>query len=177
MGYFLSLCSPNPSWVFAAKKLIFLFHLTIEASPIWSSSRVWLLNMLEIIFGWARRIFLESVPNNMWWCRCYLTPKRNLSLQFSSCGPCRVFSHSNSPPHRALGRYRHTSFSRQIHNIFCWLEILNYCPDGGNGNFHCSSSFLIYIYIYIYIHTYIHSQVYCQCPVQFIKTLYFKEII
>ncbi len=24
MGYFLSLCSPNPSWVFAAKKLIFL---------------------------------------------------------------------------------------------------------------------------------------------------------
>ncbi len=35
MGYFLSLCSPNPSWMFAAKKLIFLFHLTIEASPIW----------------------------------------------------------------------------------------------------------------------------------------------
>ncbi len=22
------------------------------------------------------------------------------------------------------------------------IEILNYCPDGGNGNFHCSSSFL-----------------------------------
>ncbi len=22
------------------------------------------------------------------------------------------------------------------------MEILNYCPDGGNGNFHCSSSFL-----------------------------------
>ncbi len=39
-------------------------------------------------------------------------------------------------------RQRHTSFSRQIHNILCWLEILNYCPDGGNGNFHCSSSFL-----------------------------------
>ncbi len=53
-----------------------------------------------------------------------------------------VFSHSNSPPHRALGRYRHTSSYRQIHNIFCWLEILNYSPDDGNGNFHCSSSFL-----------------------------------
>ncbi len=66
----------------------------------------------------------------------------NLSLQFSSCGPWRVFGHSNSPPHRALGRYRHTSVSRQIHNIFCWLDILNYCPDGGNGNCHCSSSFL-----------------------------------
>ncbi len=39
MGYFLSLCSPN--WGFAAKKLMFWFHLTIEASPIWSSSRVW----------------------------------------------------------------------------------------------------------------------------------------
>ncbi len=72
----------------------------------------------------------------------FLTPKLNLSLQFSSCGPWRVFSHSNSPPHRALWRYRHTSSSRQIHNIFCWLEILNYCPDDGNGNFHCSSSFL-----------------------------------
>ncbi len=107
--------------------------------------------MLEIVFGWARRIFLETIPNNMCWCRgClanfffkgFLTPKLNLSLQFSSCGPWRVFGHSNSPSHRALGRYRHTSSSRQIHNILCWLEILNYCPDGGNGNFHCSSSFL-----------------------------------
>ncbi len=69
-------------------------------------------------------------------------PKLNLSVQFSSCGLERVFSHSNSPPHCALGRYRHTSSSRQIHNIFCWLKILNYCPDGGNRNFHCSSSFL-----------------------------------
>ncbi len=41
MGYFLSLCSLNPSWVFSAKKLIYLFHLNIEASPVWSSSRVW----------------------------------------------------------------------------------------------------------------------------------------
>ncbi len=48
------------------------------------------------------------------------------------------FSDHKTPPHHALGRYRHTSFSRQIHNIFCWLEILNYCPDGGNGNFHYS---------------------------------------
>ncbi len=82
----------------------------------------------------------------MWWCRgCltiffkgFLAPKLNLSLQFSSCGPWRVFGHSNSPPHRALGQYRHMSSSRQIHIIFCWLEILNYW----NGNFHCSSSFL-----------------------------------
>ncbi len=104
--------------------------------------------MLEIVFGWVRRIFLETLPNNMWWCRCCLTIflkvfwLLNLSLQFSSCGPWRVFGHSNSPSHRALGRFRRTSSSRQIHNIFCWLEILNYCPDGGNGNFHCSSSFL-----------------------------------
>ncbi len=103
--------------------------------------------MLEVVFGWVRRIFLETLPNNMWWCRVYLTkkiltPKLNLSLQFSSCGPWRVFGHSNALPHRALGWYRHMSSSRQIHNIFCWLEILNYCPVGGNGNFHCSSSFL-----------------------------------
>ncbi len=41
MGYFLSLCSPN-TWVFAGKKLIFLFHLIIEARPMWSSSCVWI---------------------------------------------------------------------------------------------------------------------------------------
>ncbi len=73
----------------------------------------------------------------------FLPPRLNYFLQFSSCGPWRVFGHSNSPPHHALGRYRHTSSSRQIRNILCWLEILNYCPDGGNGNFHCSSSFLV----------------------------------
>ncbi len=85
----------------------------------------------------------------MWWCRgCltifkgFLTPRLNYFLLFSSGGPRRVFSHSNSPSHRALGRYRHTSSSRKIHNILCWLETLNYCPDGGNGNFYCSSSFL-----------------------------------
>ncbi len=72
----------------------------------------------------------------------FLTPRLNYFLQFSSCGPWRVFGHSNSPSHHALGRYRHTSSSRQIRNILCRLEILNYCPDGGNGNFHCSSSFL-----------------------------------
>ncbi len=104
--------------------------------------------MLEFVFGWARIIFLETHPNNMWWCRCCLIkfkvfwPRDNNCLQFSSCGPWRVFGHSKSPSHRALGRYRHTSSSRQFCNIFCWLEILNYCPDGGNGNFHCSSSFL-----------------------------------
>ncbi len=72
----------------------------------------------------------------------FLTPRLNYFLQFSSCGPWRVFSHSNSPSHRALGRYRHTSSSRQFRNISCWLEIIHYCPDVGNGNFHCSSSFL-----------------------------------
>ncbi len=53
-----------------------------------------------------------------------------------------VFSHSNSPSHRALWRYRHASSSRQFRNIFGWLEFINYCPVCGNGNFHCSSSFL-----------------------------------
>ncbi len=51
----------------------------------------------------------------------FLTPRLNYFLQFFSCGPWRVFSHSNSHSHHALGQYRHTSSSRQIHNIFCWL--------------------------------------------------------
>ncbi len=70
-GYFLSLWSPNPSWVFAVKKLF--FFLTIETSAIWSSSRVWQLNMLEFVFEWARIICLETLPNNMWWCWGCLT--------------------------------------------------------------------------------------------------------
>ncbi len=103
--------------------------------------------MLEFVFGWDRIFFLETLPNNMWWCRCSLTiflkvfwPRDStIFLQLSSCGLWRVFSHSNSPPHHALGWYRQASCFRQFRNIFCWLEILNYCPDGGNGNF---SSFL-----------------------------------
>ncbi len=116
--------------------------------------------MLEIVFGWVRIIFIETLPNTMWWCRCcltifflgFLTPRLNYFLQFSSCGPWIDFSHSNYP-HHALGRYRHTSSSRQFCNILCWLEILNYCPDGGNGNFHCSSSFLkVTIINYLLLH-------------------------
>ncbi len=107
--------------------------------------------MLEFVFGWLRRIFLETLPNNMWWCRGCLTNffkvfwPRDSTIFCNSPAvvPWRVFGHSNSPSHRALGRYRHTSSSRQIHNILCWLEILNYSPNGGNGTFHCSTSFLI----------------------------------
>ncbi len=49
----------NPSWVFAAKKLFFLFHLTIEASPIWNSvvSDNWIC--WSFAFRWARRFFLK----------------------------------------------------------------------------------------------------------------------
>ncbi len=49
-GTFLSLFVLNSSGGFAAKKLFFQFHLTIEASAIWSSSRVWQLNLLS--FFW-----------------------------------------------------------------------------------------------------------------------------
>ncbi len=72
----------------------------------------------------------------------FSNPRLNYFLQFSSCGPWKVFSHSNFPSHCAIGRYRHESSSRQFRNIICWLEILNNCPDGGNGHFHCSRSFL-----------------------------------
>ncbi len=107
--------------------------------------------MLEFVFGWARIIFLETLPKNTWWCRCCLTiikkkrfsdTETQLFSAILSCDPWRVFSHSNSPSQHAFGRYRHTSSSRQFHKMLCWLENLNYCPDGGNGNFQCSSSFL-----------------------------------
>ncbi len=104
--------------------------------------------MLEFVFEWVRRIFLETLPNNMWWCRCCFTIlfkgfwPRDSTIFCNSPAVVLWESLSNSPPHRALGRYRHTSSSRQFRNIFCWLEFLNYCPDGGNGKFHCSGSFL-----------------------------------
>ncbi len=119
-------------------------HLTIEASPIRSSSRVWQLNMLEIVFWWNNFLFLIC-------CVIFviffflLKPSQTTSKMFSDPEVIELFSsiiqlwswwvvsHSNSPPRRALGRYRHTSSSRQFRNILCWLEILNYCPDAGNG--------------------------------------------
>ncbi len=69
MGYFfIPVCTKLIWWV-CCQKALFQFHLTIEASAIWSSSRVWQLNLLEFVFGWVRRIFLETLPNNMWWFR------------------------------------------------------------------------------------------------------------
>ncbi len=144
MGYFLSLCSPNLSWVFAAKKLFFCFiwpskPVPFEVPVVSDNWICWSLFLDEL-----GSFFLKPSQTT-----CgdvgvegFLTLRLNYFLQFSSCGPWRVFSHSNSPLHRALVRYRHTSSSRQFRNIFCWLEILNYCPDGGDGNFLCSSTFL-----------------------------------
>ncbi len=84
MGYFfIPVCTKLIWWV-CCQKAIFSVHLTIEASAIWSSSRVWQLNLLEFVFGWVRTIFLETLPNNMWWFRgClifffrFLTPRLN----------------------------------------------------------------------------------------------------
>ncbi len=105
--------------------------------------------MLEFVFGWARIFFLETLSNNMWWRRCCLTilfkvfwPRDSTIFCNSPSVVLGVFGRSIAPSHRALLRYRHTSSSRQFRNILCWLEILNYCPDGGNGNVHCSCSFL-----------------------------------
>ncbi len=105
--------------------------------------------MLEFVFGWVRRIFYWNPPEQhvvMQWLfdifLGFLTPRLNQSRQFFSCDSWRVFGHSNSPPHRGLGWYRHTSSSRQICNILRWLEPLNYCPDDGNRDFQWFRSFL-----------------------------------
>ncbi len=73
--------------------------------------------------------------------RFYDPKTSNMFCQFSSCGPWRVFSHSNYSSRRALGWYWQMSSFRQFCNILCWLEFRNYCPDGGNFIFYCSSSF------------------------------------
>ncbi len=145
MGYFLSLCSPNPSSVFAATNiflvssdhrsqshLTFQLCLTTEYAGVcfWTSKDNFSWNppkqhvVMYVLFGNFLKVFLAQ--------------RHNYFLQFSSCGSWRVFRLSNSPSHRALGQYRDTSSSRQ----FRWLEILNYCPDGVNGNFHFHLTFL-----------------------------------
>ncbi len=129
------MCSPNPSWVFAAKKLIFLFstdhrsqsHLKFQSCLITEyAGDCFLVKAFSFL-----DFFLEALPDNMWWCRCCLInvkvfwPRNStFFLQFSSCDSGGVFGHANSPPHRALGRYRHMSSSRQNHNIFCDWKFL-----------------------------------------------------
>ncbi len=59
MGDFLSLFVLNSSGGVAAKKLFFQFHLTIEASAIWSSSRVWQLNCWSLFLDEWGEFFLK----------------------------------------------------------------------------------------------------------------------
>ncbi len=103
-------------------------RLILQVSPNWSSSHAWQLNILEFVFGWARIIFLETLLNNMWWCRCCLTisffrisdPETQVFSAILQLWSLESLSHSNSPSRRALGRYRqHTSSFRQFHNLLC----------------------------------------------------------
>ncbi len=141
MGYFLL------SWVFAAKKLIFSFiwpskPVPFEVPVVSDNWICWSLFLDER----ARIIFLEILPNNTWWCRGCLTIffkvfwPRDSTIFCNS--PAVILGESLATQTLLIRRYRHTSSSRQFRNILCWLEIINYCPDGGDGDFHCSSSFL-----------------------------------
>ncbi len=100
-----------------------------------------LFKLVSIIFLKPSQTTCGDVKIKVWQFKVFW-PRDSTIFCNSPAVVLGVFSHSNSPPHCALGRYRHTSSSKQFRNILCWLETLNYCPDGGNGNFHCSSSFL-----------------------------------
>ncbi len=39
----------------------------------------------------------------------------------------------------------------QMCNISCWLELLNYSPNGGNGNVQCFSSLLTYYFLFDFL--------------------------
>ncbi len=95
--------------------------------------------MLETVSGWARRT---------WWCRCCLVisfqvfwPRDSI---ISCSSPAVVLEESLDTQTLLLTVHQDDIDTRplHIHNIFCWLEILNYCSDGGDGDVHCSSSFL-----------------------------------
>ncbi len=100
--------------------------------------------------------FLETLPNNMRWCRCFLisfilrlfdpeTPLFSAILQLWSLESLWPLKPSSSP----LRQYRHISSSEHICNILFWLEILNYCPDGGNWNFQCFRYFLTATFYFV----------------------------
>jgi len=59
-------------------------------------------------------------------------------------------------PHRALRQCRHTSSSWQIRNIFSRLEILNYYPDGQNGDFQFFSYFLTATFYFVMLNLLMH---------------------
>ncbi len=69
MGYFfIPVCTKLIWWV-CCQKAIFSVSSDHRSQCHLKFSRVWQLNLLEFVFGWVRTIFLETLPNNMWWFR------------------------------------------------------------------------------------------------------------
>ncbi len=147
MGYFFIPVCTKLIWWGCCQKAIFSVSSDNRSQCHLNSSRVWQLNLLEFVFGWVRRIFLETLPNNMWWfngCLMFIFlgfwPQDSTNLCNS---PAVIVGESLATQTLLLSmHYRHTSSFRQIFNIFSWLEPLNYYPDGGNGDFQCFNSFL-----------------------------------
>ncbi len=102
--------------------------------------------MLDFVFGWARRIFLETLPNNMWWGRCCLTifskvfwPRDStIFCNSPAVVPWESLASQTLLLH-VLGRYRHTSSSRTF-SIDCKFLIIALMVE--MGIFYGSSSFL-----------------------------------
>ncbi len=120
MGYFLSLCSPN--WGFAAKKLIFSFiwpwkPVPFEVPVVSDNWICWSLFLDE----WGEFLLKRSRTTcgdvgAVWqFFKRVSDPETQLFSTTVMLG--ESFSYSNSPSHRTLGWYRHTSSSRQIHKI------------------------------------------------------------
>ncbi len=100
-------------------------------------------------FWMSEENFLETLLNNMWWCRgCLIIliffrfwPQDSListilqlwSLESLISWPLKLTVHKDDID---------ATSSRQICNIFSWLEPLNYYPEGGNGDLQCFNYFL-----------------------------------
>ncbi len=125
MGYFLSPCSLNSPSVFA------FFY--IVSSDHRSQSHLKFQSCLITEYNgdcfWMREDNVSWNPPKqhvvMWCCLTIVFkvfwPWDATIFCYSPAVILVVFSLSNSPPHRVLGRYRHMSSSRQFLNILCWL--------------------------------------------------------
>ncbi len=82
-----------------------------------------------VCFEWARIIFLETLPNNMWWCRCCFTI-------------AEVLEESLASQTLLLTVHWDDTDTRPLPGSFVTFYVDWKFADGGNGNFHCSGSFL-----------------------------------
>ncbi len=148
MGYFYPCIHQTHLECVLLKRLIFLVssdhriqaHLKFQSCLITEYAGNW---FLVKAFSFFFFFFFEALTNNMWWCRgCFIIFLRfsDPEIQSFFCNsPAVVLGESLATQTLLLTVHLDDIDTRPLSGsfvtFFCWLEILHYFPDGGNGNF------------------------------------------